>query len=152
MNAPDVRAVQRFYPQIYFACHVDHVRQRSNAHRLSSHDSGVLSHLDEQRAVTPTALARHLQVVPSTLSAQLDRLVRLEYVARERHGADRRRWELRLTPRGARAVAAASVLDTRRVAKLLSGLTAAERKRAIDGMGLLARAALELAPRRKAPK
>jgi DNA-binding MarR family transcriptional regulator len=147
MKGDPVRAIQRYYPQIYFACHVDHVRRASTAHALSSHDSGVLSHLDEARAITPSTLARHIGVVPSTFSAQLDRMVSLGYVARTRSGTDRRRWELRLTEKGGRALAATSVLDGRRVQRLLARLSPRERARAVQGMGLLAGAALQLGRR-----
>jgi DNA-binding MarR family transcriptional regulator len=149
MKGDPVRAIQRYYPQIYFACHVDHVRRASTEHALSSHDSGVLSHLDEERAITPSALARHIGVVPSTFSAQLDRMVSLGYVARTRSGSDRRRWELRLTEQGSRALAATSVLDGRRVRRVLARLSPRERDRAVEGMGLLAGAALQLARRAK---
>lgn len=142
----DVRAIQRYYPQIYFACHVDHVRQVSTPHALSSHDSGVLSHLDEQRSTTPSELARHFGVAASTFSAQLDRLVTLGYVARAKSPKDRRRWELLLTDKGARSLAGTSVLDARRVNRMLSSLALEERKRAIEGMALLARAARQLLP------
>jgi DNA-binding MarR family transcriptional regulator len=147
MKGDPVRAIQRYYPQIYFACHVDHVRRASTAHALSSRDSGVLSHLDEERAITPSALARHIGVVPSTFSAQLDRMVGLGYVARTRSGSDRRRWELRLTDKGGRALAATSVLDGRRVQRLLARLSPRERARAVEGMGLLAAAALQVGRR-----
>jgi DNA-binding MarR family transcriptional regulator len=147
MKATDLRAIQRYYPQIYFACHVDHVRKASTAHELSSRDSGVLSHLDQTRPTTPSALARHIGVVPSTFSAQLQRLVDLGYVARARSEGDRRRWELRLTEKGSRALAATSVLDGRRVERLLARLAPHDRARAVEGMGLLAGAALHLTRR-----
>jgi DNA-binding MarR family transcriptional regulator len=143
MSASEVRAIQRYYPQIYFACHVDHVRQASTPHGLSSHDSGLLSHLDEGRSTTPTLLARHLGISASTLSAHLDRLVRLGYVLRSRNGTDRRRWELRLTRRSAEAMAATSVLDGPRIRKVLARLSKRERLRALEGMALLARASRE---------
>lgn len=40
------RDVQRFYPWIYLACHVDHIRARSTDHRLSTRDASLLAHLD----------------------------------------------------------------------------------------------------------
>jgi DNA-binding MarR family transcriptional regulator len=144
MRDTDTLSIQRFYPQIYFACHVDHVRQASTAFRLSSHDSGILSHLSEEHPVTPSQLVRHVGVTPSTFSPQLDRLVRLGYVERRQSARDRRRWELRLTRRGAEAMAATSVLDAGRVQRVLSRLSPNERRRAVKGMALLARAASEV--------
>lgn len=151
MSDPNVRLIQRCYPRIYFACHVDHVRKTSTRHALSSHDSGVLSHLDERRPSTPSVLARHFGVALSTLSAQLDRLVELGYVARARSSPDRRRWELLLTEQGARALAETSVLDGRRVERLLARLSPLERRKAVEGMELLAKASLQMARERRAP-
>ncbi|WP_415909175.1 MarR family winged helix-turn-helix transcriptional regulator [Oleiharenicola sp. Vm1] len=152
MTAPLVRAVQRAYPQIYLACHVDHVRTRSNRHHLSAHDSTLLVHLDEQRGTLAGDLARHLGVAASTLSASLARLERLGHLTRTPARRDRRRIELRLTPQGAEAMADTSVLDRRRVAAVLGQLSPREQRRAVAGLALLARAALEFqarAPRRK---
>jgi DNA-binding MarR family transcriptional regulator len=140
-----VADVQRFYPQIYLACHRDHVRARSNAHALSAHDSSILAHLDQARPVTPRELAAHLRVVPSTLSAALARLERLGYLARRPKTSDRRQIELLLTAKGAQAMAATSVLDAERVAALIERIDPAERERAVAGLGILARAARALA-------
>ncbi len=152
MNAPLVRAVQRAYPQIYLACHVDHVRTKSNRHHLSAHDSTLLAHLDESRATTAGDLARHLGVAASTLSAALARLEQLGHLTRTPARRDRRRMELHLTPHGADAMADTSVLDRRRVAAVLEHLSPSEQKRAVAGLALLARAALAFqarAPRRR---
>ena len=122
MSAADVRTVQTCYPQIYLACHTRHVRAASSAHKLSARDSSLLSHLDEKVPVPPAALARHLGVSPSTLSAAVKRLVKL-------------------ANKGAAAMRATSVLDAVRVQRLLAALTVAERRKALEGLALLARAA-----------
>lgn len=137
----DVRLVQVAYPQIYFACHTRHVRRASTATQLSSADSTLLAHLDEDEAVRPTALARHLGLAASTLSAAIARLGALGYVVQERDGKDSRAIELRLSPKGAMAMQASSVLESARVKRMLAGLTTTERARALDGLALLARAA-----------
>jgi DNA-binding MarR family transcriptional regulator len=139
-----VREVQRYYPQIYLACHVDHVRARSTPYRVSSHDAALLAHLDTREPITAGQLAAHLGVVPSTLSESLRRLETLGYAARTRRAGDRRTVELRLTEAGAEAMAGGSVLDAERVARLLGRLTPAERTRAVRGLALLARAARAL--------
>jgi DNA-binding MarR family transcriptional regulator len=143
MKAEHVRAIQRWYPQIYFACHTRHERATSSDARVSGHDSGVLSHLDETRPITAAALARHLGVGPSTLSATLNRLTKLGYITRTAAAADRRVLELRLTKAGARVMQAGSVLDSSRVAAVLDELSAAEQRVAVEGLGLLARASRE---------
>ena len=151
MTAPLIRAVQRAYPQIYLACHLDHVRTKSNRHHLSAHDSTLLAHLDESRATTAGDLARHLGVAASTLSAALARLEKLGHLTRTPARRDRRIIELRLTVQGAEAMADTSVLDRRRVAAVLGELSPREQKRAVAGLALLARAALAFqshAPRR----
>ncbi|HTQ32058.1 MAG TPA: MarR family transcriptional regulator [Opitutaceae bacterium] len=138
-----VSAVQRHYPQIYTACHVDHVRAASTEYQLSAKDSALLAHLDERTAISAGKLARHLGVAASTLSAALQRLESLGYLIRTPRTRDRRAIELRRTPKGTAAMEATSVLDTRRVAGVLARLRPAERRRAVAGLALLARAALK---------
>ena len=137
----DVRLVQVAYPQIYFACHTRHIRRASTAARLSAADSTLLAHLDEDRATRPTALAKHLAVAASTLSAAIGRLAKLGYVTLGKAVSDGRAVDLRLTDKGAAAMQASSVLDARLVAKMLAQLSPSERKRALEGIGLLAKGA-----------
>ena len=137
----DVRLVQVAYPQIYFACHTRHIRRASTPERLSAADSTLLAHLDEDGPVRSTALARHLGVANSTLSAAIARLARQGYVIQARDAADRRAIELRLSRKGAAAMQASSVLDMPLVRKMLEQLKPRERRRALDGLALLARAA-----------
>jgi MarR family transcriptional regulator, organic hydroperoxide resistance regulator len=142
--------VQTCCPQIYLACHTRHVRAASSAHRLSSRDWSLLAHLGERRATPPSVLARHLSVNASTMSAAVKRLERLGYVARERETADGRRVTLRLTGKGARAMKAASVLDADCGRRVLARLSRVDRRAALDGFALLARAstpAMREAPR-----
>lgn len=143
MNA-DILAVLRGYPQIYFACHSEHRRARSNAQALSARDASVLAHLSVDAPLRAAALARHLGIRPSTLSAALAELQALGYIARDPEPADRRVQRIRLTARGEQAMAAASVLDADRVALLLARLSPAERRRAVEGLDLLAGAARAL--------
>ncbi|MBV9496207.1 MAG: winged helix-turn-helix transcriptional regulator [Acidobacteria bacterium] len=140
----DVRSVLRHYPQIYIACHVDHVRAASTEWQLSAHDSSILSHLDAAHATSPRALAQHLAVQPSTLSASIARLESLGYITSTPSAGDKRRRELLLTERGEEAMAATSVLDCERVRELLATLSKEERIAAVHGLALLARAALSL--------
>lgn len=99
----EVRLVQIAYPQIYFACHTRHVRRRSTATRLSATDSTLLAHLDEDQPVRPTALAKHLGLAASTLSAAVARLASLGYIVQRRDGKDGRAIDLRLSEKGAAA-------------------------------------------------
>jgi DNA-binding MarR family transcriptional regulator len=140
----EVFEIQRLYPQIFVACHNDHIRAASTGWRISSQDSSVLVHLDRNAGTRPSALAKHLGVAPSTLSATITRLEKLGYLSSTPHESDRRRRELKLTARGGEAIAATSVLDVDRVRAMMMRLTPAERKVAVRGLGLLARAAREI--------
>ena len=133
--------MQVAYPQIYFACHTRHIRRASTPARLSAADSTLLAHLDEERAIRPTVLARHLGVAASTLSAAINRLASLGYVTLGKAVADRRAVDLRLSAKGAAAMQASSVLDAALVEKLLAQLSVPERKRALEGITLLAKGA-----------
>jgi DNA-binding MarR family transcriptional regulator len=143
-----VREVQRLYPQIYLACHVDHVRASSTKWRLSSRDSSILAHLDDERGMSPHTLASHLSVAPSTLSAAIRRLTDLGYISSDPSQFDLRQRELRLTARGAAAMAETSVLNSGRVAAVLKLLKAPDREAALNGLRLLASAARKLEARR----
>lgn len=149
MSERGVRAVQRWYPQIYFACHTRHQRAATSQVRLSAHDSAILAHLDEDHAITASALARHLGVGAPTLSATLSRLATLGYITRRPCAGDRRVAELRLSKAGGRAMASSSVLEAPRVAAVLRELTAAEQRLALDGLALLARASRAVTRRSK---
>lgn len=144
MSADDIYEVQRLYPQIFLACHTNHVRAATTRWMLSSHDSAILSHLDRSSGLSPRSLAKHLSVAPSTLSASIKRLTNLGYLTCDAPANDKRRREIRLTDRGAEAMAATSVLDGDRVRELLKRLKPADRRMALNGLALLARAAREL--------
>jgi DNA-binding MarR family transcriptional regulator len=140
----EVFEIQRLYPQIYLACHNDHVRAASTGWRISSQDASVLVHLDRDYGIRPSALAKHLAVAPSTLSATISRLEKLGYLSSKPAENDKRQRELRLTVQGGEAIAATSVLNAERVHALMKKLTPAERKAAVRGLALLARAAREI--------
>lgn len=144
MRPETIFEVQRLFPQIYLACHADHVRAASTSWDLSSHDASILAHLDLENAISPRALAAHLNVAASTLSAAIARLSRLGYLTSEPSPSDRRQRELRLTDRGAEAIASTSVLDENRVRELLDRLNAQERAAALRGLQLLAQAARQM--------
>jgi MarR family transcriptional regulator, organic hydroperoxide resistance regulator len=140
----DVFEIQRLYPQIYLACHNDHIRAGSTEFRVSSQDGSVLVHLDRETGIRPNALAKHLGVAASTLSATISRLEKLGYLSSTPAANDRRQRELKLTARGAEAIAATSVLNAERVGALMKKLTRDERNAAVKGLALLARAAREI--------
>jgi DNA-binding MarR family transcriptional regulator len=136
-----VSEIQRLYPQIYLACHVEHVRARSTEWRLSARDSSVLAHLDRKLATSPRTLAAHLSVAASTLSATIVRLENLGYIKSSVIPADRRQRELRLTDLGVEAMASTSVLDRNRVKEMVDKLNPRERRTVQEGFALLACAA-----------
>jgi DNA-binding MarR family transcriptional regulator len=129
-----------FYPRIYFACHMRHVRDPQRNQKLSSHQASVLDHLDDVEPTGLLALAAHMGVTASTMSLMIDRLARGGYVIRSRDSEDGRRVNLRLTKAGVRIKSQQKVLDPERVRRVLVELTAEEREDAIRGLALLARA------------
>ncbi|MEO8672598.1 MAG: MarR family winged helix-turn-helix transcriptional regulator [Tahibacter sp.] len=139
-----IEAIQRGYPQIYLACHADHVKAKSTEYQLSARDSTILSHLHEDRPLTASVLAAHLGVQASTFSAAIKGLIELGYTRKTANPSDRREAQLTLTRLGATAMAATSVLDASRVADMLAELEADDLVRAVEGLRLLADAALRL--------
>ena len=136
----DVRQVMALYPQIYFACHTRHVRDQQSGAILSAHQASVLDHLDEIEPTALAELAAHMGVTASTMSITVERLVRGGHVSRIRDQNDTRRVQLRLTESGVRIKSEKSVLDPERVQEMLANLTREERRRALAGLSLLARA------------
>ena len=134
-------AVMTLYPRIYFACHTRHVRDPQTQRLLSRHQASILDHLDEIEPTTVMDLAAHMGVTAATMSVSIDRLERKGYVVRLKDATDRRRVHVRLTTAGVRVREASSVLDPARVEALVARLNDEERTRAIEGLGLLARAA-----------
>jgi DNA-binding MarR family transcriptional regulator len=134
-------AVMTLYPRIYFACHTRHVRDPQTQRMLSRHQASILDHLDELEPTTVMDLAAHMGVTAGTMSLSIDRLERKGYVVRLKDAKDRRRVHVRLTTAGVRVREASTVLDPERVAALVATLSDDERTRAIEGLGLLARAA-----------
>jgi DNA-binding MarR family transcriptional regulator len=134
-----IERIQFSYPQIYYACHTRHERRRSSADQLSMRDSEILIHLDRHTPMMLTALARHMDLAASTLSEAISTLTRLGYVEKlTGSGTDRRAIGLLLTPKGVAAVRATSVLEAGRIKSVLHRMKPADRKRAIDGLSLLA--------------
>jgi DNA-binding MarR family transcriptional regulator len=137
----DVRTLLIAYPRIYFACHRRHVRDPATRRLLSTHQAGILDHLDTVDPTTLGELAQHMGVTPATMSIAIDRLVRAGYVTRARSATDRRRAELRLTDAGQRIKSASSVLEPERAKTLLERIPASERAAALAGLVRLAAAA-----------
>jgi DNA-binding MarR family transcriptional regulator len=148
MRRPAEDRVEKLLARIHFACRARHVADPETGQVLSSHQASILEHLDVQRPLTLSELASHMRVTVSTMSLAMRRLVAEGYVDRDRDPDDGRRVCLRLTPAGARMKQAKSVLDPGRVAAMLGALSTEERKAALDGLALLARAAVGMAEER----
>lgn len=139
----DLLAIQRFYPQIFHACHVSHTRSRRAPHRISERDQALLAHLSLHEGRAASGLARHLGIGLPTLSEAITRLVRQGYVDRGTSERDRRALSLKLTPAGVEALVGASVLDHERLRSAVATLSPRDRKRVVAGLELLARAAAD---------
>lgn len=136
-----VSSIQRAYPQVWFACHLDHRTRSSSGDGLTDREAGILAHLDATEGALAGEVARHLGIGKSTLSAQLKRLSELGFVRLARGQTDQRERPVHLTAKGRKAVVARSPLEAGRVAALLAELSPAERGQAVAGLELLAKAA-----------
>ncbi len=144
--------LMRFYPRIFFACHLRHRRDPETGDELSAHQGSTLDHLDERDGTRVGELASHMGVTPGTMSINIDRLERKGYVVRIGDPDDGRRVLVRLTEAGVRVKEANSVLDPGLVEALLLGLAREDRRAAIDGLRILAEGAERLmAERAKGP-
>ena len=136
-----IERIQFAYPQVYYACHTRHSRQRSGPEHLSARDSEILVHLDRAEPTSLSSLARHMGLAVSTLSEAVSKLDLFGYVAKQAgRSADRRYVGITLTPKGVAAVRAVSVLEAARLGRVLRRISASDRAAAIDGLRRLARA------------
>jgi len=139
---PDVAAIFRDYPRIYFACHRRHVRDPGTGVQVSAHQVSILDHLDADQPMMLSDLAEHMGVTPATMSIAVGRLMQQGYIARVLDPVDRRKVQLRLTGAGVRICAANSVLEPALVEDMLDQLPERDRRVALKGLELLGRAAV----------
>ena len=144
----DVRIILGAYPRIHFACRAREVRDAEGGGVLSEHQARICSHLDAADPVMVTELAEYMGVTASTMSLNLTRLEGGGFIFRERDPEDRRVMNVRLTESGERIRDSLTVLDPDRVDALLQGLRPEERRRAVEGLALLADAADALVARK----
>jgi len=130
--------VQAAYPRIYLACHSRHRNARSTPQKLSQRGASLLAHLSESKSVSHGDLAYHMGIAKSTLSEALDGLEELGFATRHADDADARNTLILRTPAGTRAMSDGSVLESGRLRELLGKLTEDERRRAIEGLELIA--------------
>jgi DNA-binding MarR family transcriptional regulator len=143
--------IQSAYPRIYLACHTRHQTAPVSGQPLSPRDASILAHLDERDAISQGVLARHLGIAKSTLSEALKHLERQHCIRRVPDPADPRGTLVYRSPEGTGAMSQGSVLEAERLRALLSRLTQQELVRALDGLELLARAAVETPKSRRSP-
>jgi DNA-binding MarR family transcriptional regulator len=142
-----VEAIQRAYPQLWFACHIEH-RTRGQPHDsgLTDRESGILAHIADEAEAGATAaqLALHLGIGKAALSQHLKRLQQLGMIDSQTTDDDRRRKSIRLTEAGRHAVSANSPLDADRLHRLLDTMSIEDAANAVRGLQRLAEAARQL--------
>lgn len=137
-----INDIQMLYPRIYMACHVEHIKRRSSAEQISARDASILAHLTETYFQSPKNLAKHMSIAASTMSEALHHLVGLGYAAFETNENDARQTRFTTTPKGREAIGDNSVLDAAKLEILLTTMTDQDQQRVVDGLRLLADAAI----------
>jgi DNA-binding MarR family transcriptional regulator len=135
----DADIVLRAVPRILLACRARVVSDGEI--RVSAHQGRILEQLDLEDPTMVTELAASMGVTPSTMSLNLKRLREAGLVVCERDPDDRRVMDVRLTEAGERAKAALQLLDVERAEEMLAGLWPEDRRRALEGLAVLADAA-----------
>jgi DNA-binding MarR family transcriptional regulator len=137
----DVQLVVGAYPRVLFACRPRLIRPPAGAATLSPHQASILVQLDVEDPAMVTELAEFMGVTASTMSLNLSRLETSGFVRRSRDPDDGRVVNVRLTDVGQAARDAATTLDPARVDALLRVLRPDDRRRAVEGLVVLAEAA-----------
>lgn len=137
----DTAFVAMALPRIFFACRARGTVDASRGTTLTEHQIRTLSYLDLEDPTMVTELADFIGVTASTMSLNLKRLEVGGYVSRARDPNDRRAMNVRLTEDGRRIVDGHRRFDPERVGAMLQQVRPEERKRALEGIAILARAA-----------
>jgi len=137
----DITIVTTALPRIEFACRTRSITDAGSGITLTANQLRTLSHLDVDDPTMVTELADFLGVTPSTMSLNLKRLEFGGFIERSRDPADRRVMNVLLTESGVDAREQAAPFDPERVAAMLGRLRPDERRRALDGLAILADAA-----------
>lgn len=138
-----IEAIRLAYPQIWFACHIEHrTRGQDRGTGLTDREAGLLAHVGD--GAHAGALARHLGIGKAALSQHLKSLSARGLVATRVDPADRRHKLVELTAEGRAAATAGSPLDADRLRQLLDLIPVEEREAAVAGLQCLAQAARKL--------
>lgn len=97
----------------------------------------ALAFLDRNPGASLSELAQHLGVTSATASANTERLVQRNFIARCDHPQERRRIELKLTPEGQHHLQSARSSTRATIAQLLGSLTEEQIAQVEQGLGLL---------------
>jgi DNA-binding MarR family transcriptional regulator len=142
---PAVQVLRRF--RVVFATVRKHFRAVEKKAGISGAQAWALRVVEERPGIGVNELARAMQLHQSTASNLLRALVEAGLVAAERAGTDRRVAELRITPRGQKALAKAPApvtgllpealgrLDARTLARLDRDLAKLIRELGADPLG-----------------
>ena len=112
--------------------------------RVTPMQGGVLLSIAGAPGLTPSALARLMDVEGPTLVEALDRLEALGLVQRVRRAEDRRSYALHLTPSGEQALQAVRTYVPAREAELLADLSPEERTLLLDLLRRVVRRAKDI--------
>jgi DNA-binding MarR family transcriptional regulator len=149
MLEPRISRLLTAYPDIFLACHRQHLREDGGGRAITEHQASVLDHLDVERSITLSNLAEHMGVSRSTMSITVERLVRGAYVVRRRDRKGGRCVGLTLTANGLRVKEETGVLDPQLVREMFRLMPAEELEVALGGIERLATYARILLKRRK---
>lgn len=139
-HADLIHAIRTAYPQIWFACHIEHrTRGQDRGTGLTDREAGLLAHVGSGRHAS--ALAGHLGIGKAALSQHLKSLTARGLIATRPDPLDRRQKIVALTEAGRAAAGEGSPLDGDRLRQLLDFIPPEERQAAVAGLERLAEAA-----------
>jgi len=141
----DADIVMQVLPRVNEVLRTQSFIDAESGSTLTAHQLRLLATLDADDPTMVGELAEFMGVTASTMSLNVGRLEAAGFVTRSRDPDDRRVINVRLSEKGLRARQATALVDPDRVDALLSMLGPEDRRRAVDGLSLLADAADRLA-------
>jgi DNA-binding MarR family transcriptional regulator len=97
----------------------------------------VLAYLSKSEGINQSGLAELLDVEPITLARLVDKLQALKLIERRPHPADRRVWNLHLTPAARQKLQQARKIGDATRAEALAGISATDRQQLLKTLQIL---------------
>ncbi|UFT98336.1 MarR family winged helix-turn-helix transcriptional regulator [Radiobacillus kanasensis] len=125
------KVLNQYWTDIYYHLHYQHEE------KLTHQAIRIMQHVEKNKAIGINELAEQMNVSQNTASEHIKRLIKKEYVSKERDSKDERKVILALTEDGEDVLYRNTSLDETKLQLIMEQLGEEERKKIMEGLQLL---------------